>query len=167
METSDLRKAGLKVTLPRVQILEILARNHGRHLSAEDIYRALIEQSEDIGLATVYRVLTQFEAAQLVKRHHFEGGTAVFELNEGAHHDHIICMDCGRVEEFMDCGIERRQNDVANAPRIRDRGAQPDPLRPLPPRELPAPPQAQLSRRLSRPRPRPSAFRARVRAPCA
>ena len=113
METSDLRKAGLKVTLPRVKILEILAGTHGRHLSAEDIYRALIEQSEDIGLATVYRVLTQFEAAQLVKRHHFEGGTAVFELNEGAHHDHIICMDCGRVEEFMDCGIERRQDDVA------------------------------------------------------
>ncbi len=113
METSDLRKAGLKITLPRVKILEILAGNHGRHLSAEDIYRALIEQSEDIGLATVYRVLTQFEAAQLVKRHHFEGGTAVFELNEGAHHDHIICMDCGQVEEFVDCGIERRQNDVA------------------------------------------------------
>jgi Fur family ferric uptake transcriptional regulator len=114
LETSDLRKAGLKVTLPRVKILEILAGNHGRHLSAEDIYRALIDQSEDIGLATVYRVLTQFEAAQLVKRHHFEeGGTAVFELNEGEHHDHIICMDCGRVEEFVDCGIERRQNDVA------------------------------------------------------
>jgi Fur family ferric uptake transcriptional regulator len=113
VETSDLRKAGLKITLPRVKILEILAGHHGRHMSAEDIYRALIDQSEDIGLATVYRVLTQFEAAQLVKRHHFEGGTAVFELNEGEHHDHIICMDCGRVEEFMDCGIERRQNDVA------------------------------------------------------
>ena len=74
----------------------------------------MIDQSEDIGLATVYRVLTQFETAQLVKRHHFEGGTAVFELNEGEHHDHIICMDCGRVEEFVDCGIERRQNDVAS-----------------------------------------------------
>ncbi len=113
METSDLRKAGLKVTLPRVKILEILAGQHGRHLSAEDIYRALLEQSEDIGLATVYRVLTQFEAAALVKRHHFEGGTAVFELNEGEHHDHIVCMDCGHVEEFMDNGIEQRQTNVA------------------------------------------------------
>ncbi len=114
MESSDLRKAGLKVTLPRVKILEILAGNYGRHLSAEDIYRALLEQSDDIGLATVYRVLTQFEAAALVKRHHFEGGTAVFELNEGEHHDHIVCMDCGRVEEFLDSDIESRQLDVAN-----------------------------------------------------
>jgi len=114
VESSDLRKAGLKVTLPRVKILEILAGNYGRHLSAEDIYRALLEQSDDIGLATVYRVLTQFEAAALVKRHHFEGGTAVFELNEGEHHDHIVCMDCGRVEEFLDSDIESRQLDVAN-----------------------------------------------------
>jgi Fur family ferric uptake transcriptional regulator len=114
VESSDLRKAGLKVTLPRVKILEILAGNHGRHLSAEDIYRVLLEQSDDIGLATVYRVLTQFEAAALVKRHHFEGGTAVFELNVGEHHDHIVCMDCGRVEEFLDCGIERRQLNIAN-----------------------------------------------------
>jgi Fur family ferric uptake transcriptional regulator len=113
VQTSDLRKAGLKVTLPRVKILEILAGHHGRHLSAEDIYRALLEQSEDIGLATVYRVLTQFEAAALVKRHHFEGGTAVFELNEGEHHDHIVCMDCGHVEEFMDSAIEQRQTNVA------------------------------------------------------
>jgi Fur family ferric uptake transcriptional regulator len=114
VESNDLRKAGLKVTLPRVKILEILAGNYGRHLSAEDIYRALLEQSDDIGLATVYRVLTQFEAAALVKRHHFEGGTAVFELNEGEHHDHIVCMDCGRVEEFLDSDIESRQLDVAN-----------------------------------------------------
>ncbi|MBX3703042.1 MAG: ferric iron uptake transcriptional regulator [Steroidobacteraceae bacterium] len=113
MESSDLRKAGLKVTLPRVKILEILAGSHGRHLSAEDIYRVLRDQSEDIGLATVYRVLTQFEAAALVKRHHFEGGTAVFELNEGEHHDHIVCLDCGHVEEFMDSGIEQRQTSVA------------------------------------------------------
>jgi Fur family ferric uptake transcriptional regulator len=113
VESSDLRKAGLKVTLPRVKILEILAGSYGRHLSAEDIYRALLDQSEDIGLATVYRVLTQFEAAALVKRHHFEGGTAVFELNEGAHHDHIVCLDCGHVEEFMDSGIEQRQTNVA------------------------------------------------------
>ena len=114
MQTSDLRKAGLKVTLPRVKILEILAGNHGRHMSAEDIHRALLDQSEDIGLATVYRVLTQFEAAALVRRHHFEDETAVFELNEGEHHDHIVCMDCGRVEEFLDCGIESRQLDVAS-----------------------------------------------------
>jgi Fur family ferric uptake transcriptional regulator len=113
VETSDLRKAGLKVTLPRVRILEILAGNHGRHMSAEDIYRALIDQSEDIGLATVYRVLTQFEAAGLVTRHHFEGGTAVFEANEGLHHDHIVCSDCGRVEEFSDEGIEQRQRSIA------------------------------------------------------
>lgn len=112
MESSDLRKLGLKVTLPRVKILEILAAS-AVHLSAEDIYRQLLEHGEDIGLATVYRVLTQFEAASLVRRHHFEGGTAVFELNRGEHHDHIVCMDCGKVEEFLDCGIEARQLDVA------------------------------------------------------
>jgi Fur family ferric uptake transcriptional regulator len=112
VESSDLRKLGLKVTLPRVKILEILAAS-AVHLSAEDIYRQLLEHGEDIGLATVYRVLTQFEAASLVRRHHFEGGTAVFELNRGEHHDHIVCMDCGKVEEFLDCGIESRQLDVA------------------------------------------------------
>lgn len=115
MQSTDLRKAGLKVTTPRVKILEILAGSGGRHLSAEDIYRQLLEHAEDIGLATVYRVLTQFEAAGLVQRRHFEGGTAVFELNQGEHHDHIVCMDCGRVEEFMDCGIESRQLDVAKS----------------------------------------------------
>jgi len=114
VESDELRKAGLKVTLPRVKILEILAGSDGRHLSAEDIYKALIEQGEEIGLATVYRVLTQFEQAALIQRHHFEGGTSVFELNQGEHHDHIVCMDCGRVEEFMDCGIEQRQLDVAD-----------------------------------------------------
>ena len=114
MESEELRKAGLKVTLPRVKILEILAGNHGRHMSAEDIYRALIDQSEDIGLATVYRVLTQFESAGLVTRHHFEGGTAVFELDQGEHHDHIVCEDCGRVEEFADSGIEERQREIAS-----------------------------------------------------
>lgn len=113
MDSDELRKAGLKVTLPRVKILEILASSGGRHLSAEDIYKALIDQGEEIGLATVYRVLTQFEQASLVQRHHFEGGTSVFELNQGEHHDHIVCMDCGKVEEFMDCGIEERQLDVA------------------------------------------------------
>jgi Fur family transcriptional regulator, ferric uptake regulator len=113
VEGKDLRKAGLKVTLPRLKILEILENSSTRHLSAEDIYRNLLESQEDIGLATVYRVLTQFEAAGLVTRHHFEDGMAVFEINHGTHHDHIVCLDCGRVEEFMDSGIEDRQNAVA------------------------------------------------------
>src|ERR1700749_1247533 len=110
MEGKDLRKAGLKVTLPRLKILEILERSATRHLSAEGIYRSLMESNEDIGLATVYRVLTQFEAASLVTRHHFEDGMAVFEVNHGTHHDHIVCLACGRVEEFVDSGIEERQN---------------------------------------------------------
>jgi len=114
VEGKDLRKAGLKVTLPRLKILEILESSAtARHLSAEDIYRTLLDSNEDIGLATVYRVLTQFEAAGLVTRHHFEDGMAVFELNQGTHHDHIVCLDCGRVEEFVDSGIEERQNAVA------------------------------------------------------
>ncbi|MDE1922626.1 MAG: ferric iron uptake transcriptional regulator [Gammaproteobacteria bacterium] len=112
-ESDDLRNAGLKVTVPRLKILDILADGAARHLSAEDIYKKLLELNEDIGLATVYRVLTQFEAAGLVTRHHFEGGTAVFELNQGNHHDHILCVDCGRVEEFVDGGIEERQQAVA------------------------------------------------------
>ncbi len=112
-ESADLRNAGLKVTVPRLKILDILADGAARHLSAEDIYKKLLELNEDIGLATVYRVLTQFEAAGLVTRHHFEGGTAVFELNQGSHHDHILCVDCGRVEEFVDGGIEERQQAVA------------------------------------------------------
>jgi Fur family transcriptional regulator, ferric uptake regulator len=113
VEGKDLRKAGLKVTLPRLKILEILESSSTRHLSAEDIYRTLLDGNEDIGLATVYRVLTQFEGAGLVTRHHFEDGMAVFELNQGTHHDHIVCLDCGRVEEFMDSGIEDRQTAVA------------------------------------------------------
>jgi Fur family ferric uptake transcriptional regulator len=113
VEGKDLRKAGLKVTLPRLKILEILEDSGARHKSAEDIYKALLGSNEDIGLATVYRVLTQFEAAGLVTRHHFEDGMAVFELNEGSHHDHIVCVDCGKVEEFMDAGIEERQTAVA------------------------------------------------------
>jgi Fur family transcriptional regulator, ferric uptake regulator len=114
VEGKDLRKAGLKVTLPRLKILEILETGARRHLSAEDIYKVLLESNEDIGLATVYRVLTQFEAAGLVTRHHFEDGMAVFELNHGMHHDHIVCIDCGRVEEFLDKGIEERQTAVAH-----------------------------------------------------
>jgi Fur family transcriptional regulator, ferric uptake regulator len=113
METNDLRKAGLKITLPRLKILEILGTVQPRHMSAEDIYKHLLDSHEDIGLATVYRVLTQFEAAGLVTRHHFEGTTAVFELNEGSHHDHIVCLDCGKVEEFMDAAIEERQHEIA------------------------------------------------------
>jgi Fur family transcriptional regulator, ferric uptake regulator len=114
VEGKDLRKVGLKVTLPRLKILDILEGSVTRHMSAEDIYKSLIDSREDIGLATVYRVLTQFEAAGLVTRHHFEDGMAVFELNQGAHHDHIVCLDCGRVEEFVDGGIEERQNAVAD-----------------------------------------------------
>jgi Fur family ferric uptake transcriptional regulator len=113
MEGKDLRRAGLKVTLPRLKILEILEHSKLRHLSAEEIYKRLIESHDDIGLATVYRVLTQFESAGLVARHHFEDGMAVFELNQGSHHDHIVCMDCGHVEEFVDTAIEARQEDIA------------------------------------------------------
>ena len=114
-ESQELRNAGLKVTLPRVKILEILERSNPRHISAEDMYKALLESGEDIGLATVYRVLTQFETAGLVNRHHFEGGHSVFELNQGAHHDHILCVKCGRVDEFVDTEIEARQKKIASA----------------------------------------------------
>lgn len=113
VESKDLRKAGLKVTLPRVKILEMLERSENRHLSAEDVYKALLDSGEDIGLATVYRVLTQFEAAGLVQRHHFEGNQAVFELDEGSHHDHLICVTCGAIREFYDETIEERQRAVA------------------------------------------------------
>lgn len=113
METADLKKAGLKVTLPRMKILEFLEASNDRHLSAEDIYKALLEAGEEIGLATVYRVLTQFEAAGLVNRNHFEGGQAVFELNQGGHHDHLVCLKCGKVVEFMDPVIEERQQQIA------------------------------------------------------
>lgn len=113
MESNELRKVGLKVTLPRVKILDIMEGGGSRHQSAEDVYKALLDMGEDIGLATVYRVLTQFEAAGLVKRHHFEGGHSVFELNEGSHHDHILCVKCGNVDEFVDETIEARQQDIA------------------------------------------------------
>ena len=114
METNDLRNVGLKVTLPRVKILEILEKQtEERHLTAEKVYKILLNENEEIGLATVYRVLTQFEAAGLVTRHHFEGGNSVFELNRGNHHDHIVCMKCGRVDEFTDSVIEKHQEDIA------------------------------------------------------
>ena len=114
MESSELRKAGLKVTLPRMTILEILETSETRHMSAEDVYKVLLEAEEEIGLATVYRVLTQFEAAGLVTRHHFEGGHSVFEMNEGHHHDHIVCNQCGKVVEFVEETIERCQEKVAS-----------------------------------------------------
>lgn len=113
MESQDLRDVGLKVTAPRLKMLELLEKAQDRHLSAEAIYRLLLKSGEEIGLATVYRALTQFEAAGLVTRHHFEGGQAVFELERGPHHDHIVCVHCGRVEEFYDEIIEKRQRLVA------------------------------------------------------
>ena len=112
-ENKELRKAGLKVTLPRVKILQILENSANKHLSAEDVYKALIEAEEEVGLATVYRVLTQFESAGLVMRHHFEGGHSIFELTSGDHHDHIVCNKCGQVEEFFDELIEEQQEKIA------------------------------------------------------
>ena len=109
----DLKKAGLKVTIPRLKILHLLVSHSDSHVTAEDVYRELMGSGEEIGLATVYRVLTQFEAAGLVKRHHFEGGQSVFELDEGGHHDHLLCVTCGKVVEFYDEVIEERQKAVA------------------------------------------------------
>ncbi len=109
----DLKNLGLKVTLPRIKVLELFHGRRQRHMSAEDVYRELLVQGQDLGLATVYRVLTQFEQAGILKRHHFEAGKAVYELDEGEHHDHLVCMQCGRVEEFFDAEIERRQHLIA------------------------------------------------------
>ncbi len=111
--SSDLKSSGLKATLPRLRILDLFENASRRHMSADDIYRLLMQDGVDIGLATVYRVLTQFEQAGLLKRHHFEGGKAVFELNQGGHHDHMVCLQCGRVEEFYDAEIEKRQEKIA------------------------------------------------------
>ncbi len=113
----DLKTAGLKATLPRLKIINLFEQSSVRHLTAEDVYRQLLAEGLDVGLATVYRVLTQFEQAGLLVRHHFETGKAVFELNQGGHHDHLVCMQCGRVEEFFDSEIEKRQTKIA-----RDRG---------------------------------------------
>lgn len=113
MDNQDLRKAGLKVTLPRLKILEILEKADPHHMSAEDVYKTLLESGDDVGLATVYRVLTQFEAAGLIKRHNFEGGHAVFEIEQGKHHDHLVCIKCARVDEFIDDAIEKRQEVIA------------------------------------------------------
>jgi Fur family transcriptional regulator, ferric uptake regulator len=114
-DQKDLKNAGLKATLPRLKILELFENSAARHLSAEDVYKILLSAGEDVGLATVYRVLTQFEQAGLLLRHHFESGKAVFELNEGNHHDHIVCVKCGRVEEFYDEEIEKRQKEAAES----------------------------------------------------
>jgi len=111
--SQSLKDIGLKATLPRRRILELFETSKVRHLSAEDVYKALIAEGMDVGLATVYRVLTQFEQAGLLARQHFETGKAVFELNQGGHHDHLLCLQCGRVEEFYDAEIERRQNEIA------------------------------------------------------
>ena len=109
----ELKNTGLKATLPRLRILDVFRRGAQRHMTAEDVFRVLLEERTDIGLATVYRVLLQFEQAGILSRSHFESGKAVYELNEGTHHDHLVCLDCGRVEEFYDAEIERRQIAVA------------------------------------------------------
>lgn len=114
---SELKSMGLKATLPRLKILEIFQSGNQRHMSAEDVYRILMTEHTDIGLATVYRVLTQFEQAGLLKRNQFDAGKAIFELNEGSHHDHLVCISCGKVEEFFDADIEKRQQKIA-----KDRG---------------------------------------------
>lgn len=114
-DQKDLKSAGLKATLPRLKILELFENSDERHLSAEDVYKVLLNAGDDVGLATVYRVLTQFEDAGLLVRHHFESGKAVFELNEGEHHDHIVCVKCGKVEEFYDEEIEKRQKIAAES----------------------------------------------------
>ncbi|MFK7962926.1 MAG: ferric iron uptake transcriptional regulator [Burkholderiaceae bacterium] len=116
MPTSgDLKNAGLKATLPRLKVLEVFEKSKDRHLTAEDVFKLLLDKGEDIGLATVYRVLTQFEQAGLLKRNMFEGGKAIFELDEGEHHDHLVCLQCGKVEEFFDAAIEQSQKKIAKA----------------------------------------------------
>jgi len=112
-ESQQLKEAGLKITMPRLKVLQILESSTDHHMSAEDVYKALLDMGDDVGLATVYRVLTQFEAAGLINRHNFEGGYSVFELSQGEHHDHLVCVKCGRVEEFIDEVIESRQRMIA------------------------------------------------------
>ena len=116
-DSKDLRNTGLKATLPRLKVLELFHNSSERHMTAEDVFKILLNENAEIGLATVYRVLTQFEQAGLLVRHHFESGKAVFELNEGSHHDHLVCLQCGKVEEFYDPEIEKRQIKIA-----KDRG---------------------------------------------
>lgn len=111
----ELKSSGLKATLPRIKILEVFQKSTQRHMTAEDVFKVLLAEGSDVGLATVYRVLMQFEQAGLLSRNHFETGKSVFELNEGKHHDHLVCIDCGRVEEFFDAEIEKRQKSIATA----------------------------------------------------
>ena len=111
----ELKNTGLKATIPRLKILEVFQRGKVRHMTAEDVFRILLEERSDVGLATVYRVLTQFEQAGILSRSHFESGKSVYELDDGKHHDHLVCLDCGRVEEFYDPEIEKRQHAVAKA----------------------------------------------------
>jgi len=115
IQIEELKSNGLKATVPRMKILDVFQRGGQRHMTAEDVFRQLLSENADIGLATVYRVLTQFEQAGILSRNHFESGKAVYELNEGQHHDHMVCLDCGRVEEFYDPEIEQRQQAVAQA----------------------------------------------------
>lgn len=114
-QADELKSSGLKATLPRIKILEVFQKADQRHMTAEDVFKALLKEDADIGLATVYRVLMQFEQAGLLTRSHFESGKSVFELNEGQHHDHLVCLTCGRVEEFYDPEIEKRQREIAEA----------------------------------------------------
>ena len=111
----ELKSSGLKATLPRIKILEVFQKSAQRHMTAEDVFKVLLAEGSDIGLATVYRVLMQFEQAGILSRNHFESGKSVFELNEGKHHDHMVCLDCGRVEEFFDPEIEKRQRSIAQS----------------------------------------------------
>ena len=111
----ELKNSGLKATLPRIKVLEVFQKTSQRHMSAEDVFKVLLAEDAEVGLATVYRVLMQFEQAGILSRTHFETGKAVFELNEGKHHDHLVCMDCGRVEEFFDAEIEKRQRSIAQS----------------------------------------------------
>ena len=114
-QADELKNSGLKATLPRIKVLEMFQKTLQRHMSAEDVFKMLLLDGADVGLATVYRVLMQFEQAGILSRNHFESGKAVFELNEGTHHDHLVCVDCGRVEEFYDAEIEKRQRSIAQA----------------------------------------------------
>ena len=118
-QNEELKRAGLKITLPRIKILAILQNPNNQHISAEDVYKILLEHNEEIGLATVYRVLNQFDDAGIVSRHHFEGGKSVFELSHKKHHDHLVCLKCGKVVEFEDDVIEQRQIDIADSHKIK------------------------------------------------
>jgi Fur family ferric uptake transcriptional regulator len=118
-QNEELKRAGLKITLPRIKILTILQNPNNQHISAEDVYKILLEHHEEIGLATVYRVLNQFDDAGIVSRHHFEGGKSVFELSHKQHHDHLVCLKCGIVVEFEDDIIEKRQEDIAKTHKIK------------------------------------------------